>query len=453
MIQAINPATGQLLAEYEPHTSHQIAERLDAAAQAFDVWRTTPLAERCRLLAVAAELLESRAADYAKLMTAEMGKPLRQATAEVEKCSLVCAHYAQQAAEMLSPQEVSSPAQRSEVRFDPLGPVLAVMPWNFPFWQVFRFAAPALAAGNVGLLKHATNVPGCSLAIEGLFRDAGFPAGVFTTLLISSQHVESVIASPVVRAVTLTGSEHAGMAVAAIAGKHLKKCVLELGGSDPFIVLADADLNLAAQQAALARCQNSGQSCIAAKRFIVEAAIAEEFTARFVEQMQQLVVGDPTDPATDIGPLARADLRDSLHELVERSQQQGARLLAGGAPRPGPGYYYPPTVLDQVTPEMPVFAEETFGPVAAIVHARDVDHALELANQSAYGLGASIWSANAERAASLAPRIDAGCVFINAMVKSDPRLPFGGIKRSGYGRELSDYGLREFVNIKTVWVN
>jgi succinate-semialdehyde dehydrogenase/glutarate-semialdehyde dehydrogenase len=262
-----------------------------------------------------------------------------------------------------------------------------------------------------------------------------------------------VIASPVVRAVTLTGSEHAGMAVAAIAGQHLKKCVLELGGSDPFIVLADADLHLAAQQAALARCQNSGQSCIAAKRFIVEAAIAEEFTTRFVEQMKQLVVGDPTDPATDVGPLARADLRDSLHDLVERSREQGARLLTGGAPRPGPGYYYPPTVLDQVTPEMPVFAEETFGPVAAIVHARDVDHALELANQSAYGLGASIWSANAERAASLAPRIDAGCVFINAMVKSDPRLPFGGIKRSGYGRELADYGLREFVNIKTVWVN
>lgn len=452
MFQSINPANEQLLLEYDVHDQQAIDLRLAAADGAFQLWRTASLGDRAKALAAVAGLLRDREREYAELMTAEMGKPITEAQAEIEKCAWVCNHYAQQAEAYLAPRTIDSDARKGFVRYDPLGPVLAIMPWNFPFWQVFRFAAPALMAGNVGLLKHAANVPGCALAIEALFSEAGVPDGVFTTLLVTSKQANEVIANPIVKAVTLTGSERAGTAVATTAGAHLKKCVLELGGSDPFIVLADADLEHVARQAAKARCQNSGQSCIAAKRFIVEEPIAQAFTERFAGQLNQLRVGDPADPQTDVGPLARRDLRDTLHDQVARSIDAGARLLTGGRLVEGPGFFYPPTLLDNVTSEMPVFEEETFGPVAAVIAARDVNHAIELANKSKYGLGASLWSLNGDRAAELAPRIEAGAVFINEIVKSDPRLPFGGIKHSGYGRELSDLGIREFVNIKTVWL-
>jgi succinate-semialdehyde dehydrogenase/glutarate-semialdehyde dehydrogenase len=385
-------------------------------------------------------------------MTQEMGKPIVAAEAEVEKCATVCEFYASTAERFLCPQEIQSDAHRSYVRYDPLGPILAIMPWNFPFWQVFRFAAPSLAAGNVGVLKHASNVLGTALAIEQVFRQAGFPKGCFSTLLVAPQFVQELISHPVIRAVTLTGSEQAGIAVARAAGQNLKKTVLELGGSDPFIVLADADIAKVASVAADARCINSGQSCIAAKRFIVLQSVVDAFESAFVAAMQRLKVGDPMDRSTDMGPLSREDLLETLDRQVQASVASGARLLAGGHRLTRQGWFYEPTVLTDVRPGMAAFEQEVFGPVAAVIRARDADDAVKLANQSSFGLGASIWTGDILGAESLAARIEAGMVFINGPVKSDPRLPFGGVKRSGYGRELSDVGIKEFVNIKTVWI-
>ena len=451
-MKAVNPATGQPIRDYPEHDEPEVAARLERAEQAFAGWRKVPIAERGRLMRAAGDILRDRAGDYGRLITEEMGKPIAAAEGEVDKCAWVCDFYAENAERFLSAEPVGTDASRSLVRYDPLGPVLAIMPWNFPFWQVFRFAAPALMAGNVGLLKHAGNVPGTALAIEEVFRDAGFPEGVFTTLLIPSSRVAGLIRHPAVRAVTLTGSDKAGMEVAAEAGRQLKKTVLELGGSDPFIVLADADPVEAAKQAAKARTINTGQSCIAAKRFIVEEPIADRFEEEMVKAMEALKIGDPMDRGTEIGPMAREDLLDDLDDQVRRSVEAGAELKSGGKRIEGEGWYYPPTVLSGVRPGMPAFDEETFGPVAAVIRARDTDEAIELANRSRFGLGASIWTADSIRAEALASEIEAGSVFVNGAVKSDPRLPFGGIKTSGYGRELADVGIREFVNIKTVWV-
>jgi succinate-semialdehyde dehydrogenase/glutarate-semialdehyde dehydrogenase len=381
-----------------------------------------------------------------------MGKPIVQGEAEVDKCAWTCDFYADQAATYLAPQPRETDASLSYVRFDPLGLILAVMPWNFPFWQVFRFAAPALMAGNAGLLKHASNVPRCALQIEEVLREAGFPRGLFATALVPSRAVAGLIADPRVAAVTLTGSDLAGSQVAEHAGRELKKTVLELGGSDPFIVLADADVAAAARTAADARLVNSGQSCIAAKRFIAVEAVADAFVARFAEELRTRRMGDPLDRTTQVGPQARTDLRDALHAQVEESVKRGARRVLGGEVPPGPGAFYPPTLLAAVDRGMPAFDEETFGPVAAVIRAKDDADAVRLANDSVFGLGASLWTQNHARAERLAAQIEAGSIFVNGLVKSDPRLPFGGIKRSGYGRELSEYGIREFVNIKTVWI-
>jgi succinate-semialdehyde dehydrogenase/glutarate-semialdehyde dehydrogenase len=452
MMRAVNPATGELIREYAEHDEREVAGRLAAAERAFASWRRFDFAERARYLTGIADLLRGRAADFARLMTEEMGKPIAASEAEIDKCAWVCDFYAAHAAGFLASETVATDAARSLVRYDPLGPVLAIMPWNFPFWQFFRFAAPALMAGNVALLKHASNVPGSALAIEAAFREAGFPEGAVTTLLVSSERAKRLVAHPAVRAVTLTGSDQAGTEVGAEAGRCLKKAVLELGGSDPFIVLADADPAATAKQGARARTLNSGQSCIAAKRFIVEDEVAESFEKHLARAMEDLRVGDPMDRDTEVGPLARPDLLDVLDDQVRRSVEAGARLRAGGVRLPGRGWYYAPTVLAGVEPGMAAFDEETFGPVAAVVQARDAAHAVELANRSPFGLGASVWTGDPARGESLAAEIEAGNVFVNGIVKSDPRLPFGGVKRSGYGRELAAVGIREFVNIKTVWI-
>jgi succinate-semialdehyde dehydrogenase/glutarate-semialdehyde dehydrogenase len=455
-VRRINPTTEEPLEEIPDHTPAQVEAKLRSANEAFAAWRRAPMSDRTALMHRAAALLRSRRADLSSLMTREMGKPITAAEAEIDKCAAACDHFADHAAAYLATETIPTDADRSYVRCDPLGAVLAIMPWNFPYWQVIRFAAPALMAGNVALLKHAPNVPGCALALEEVFRAAGFPPGVFTTLLIDTDATAAVIRHPVIRAVTLTGSERAGMAVASTAGKVLKKTVLELGGSDPFIVIwrdgNDRDfLCDAAFEAAKARCINSGQSCIAAKRFIVVGPVDpfEQWLAGFMADME---VGDAMDRATQVGPLARLDLLENLHDQVRRSLDAGARLLTGGERLARKGFYYAPTVLSEVRPGMPAFDEETFGPLAAIIAARDVDEAIHLANQSRYGLGASIWTRDTALAERIAPEIDSGCVFINGAVKSDPRLPFGGIKNSGYGRELSQVGIREFVNLKTVWV-
>jgi len=400
----------------------------------------------------AAQTLRTRRAEYARTMTLEMGKPIVQGEAEVDKCAWVCEYYADHAEAFLAEQPRETEASRSYVRFDPLGPVLAVMPWNFPFWQVFRFAAPALMAGNAGVLKHASNVPRCALAIEEVFREAGFPRGLFSTVLVGSSAVAALIANPRIVAVTLTGSDRAGSKVAEQAGRELKKTVLELGGSDPFIVLADADLAAAARTAAEARLINSGQSCIAAKRFIVVEPVADQFLDRFLDELRSRRMGDPLVRGTQVGPQARIDLRDLLHEQVAESVKRGAKLLLGGEVPAGKGAFYPPTLLAAVDKGMPAFDEETFGPVAAVIRAKDEADAVRLANDSTFGLGASLWTEDRVRAERLAAQIEAGSVFVNGVVKSDPRLPFGGIKRSGYGRELSEYGIREFVNVKSVWI-
>lgn len=452
MIVSINPANGRELARYAPHSGSFVDKALSAAAKAQGAWRKVPIAERCRLLVSMARVLRAGKLRYAAMITREMGKPIVEAEAEIEKCAYNCDFYAENAPNYLADEPVASNAAESVVAFDPLGVVLAIMPWNYPFWQFFRFAAPAFAAGNGAILKHANNVPECALAIEEVMREAGCPEGLFTTLLIEPSRVADIIADDRIAAVTLTGSTEVGAIVAAQAGGALKKQVLELGGSDPFIVLADAELEQAAKVAVKARYINVGQSCVNAKRFIIEEAVADRFVELFVDAVSKLKIGDPMERDTNIGPMARENLMSGLHSQVERTLAAGAVLKAGGAPLGGGGFYYPPTVLDNVRPDMAAFREETFGPVAAIIRAKDADEAVALANRTEFGLGAALWAKDIERARRLARDIDAGAVFINGMVASDPRYPFGGIKRSGYGRELGVYGIREFVNIKTVWI-
>jgi succinate-semialdehyde dehydrogenase/glutarate-semialdehyde dehydrogenase len=452
ILESRNPATGEVVETFPEMEPAAIDRALREADQAFSRWKNVPYAERAIPLRRAAAILRGKKNEYGALMAREMGKPITEGEAEAEKCAWACEYYAERTETILAPESIDTDAVRSYVRFDPLGVILAVMPWNFPFWQVFSFVAPALMAGNAGLLKHASNVPRCALSIEEILRQAGFPPGLFRSLLISSRPVEGILTSPIVKAATLTGSEAAGSTVAAIAGRMCKKTVLELGGSDPFIVLDDADVPVAASWAARARTINTGQSCIAAKRFLVMEGVADRFMEAFRAELERLPVGDPMDPATRVGPMAREDLLTALHGQVEESCARGARLVTGGRRLGGPGYFYPPTLLDGVTPGMPAFDQETFGPLAAVVRVGTEAEAVRLANLSPYGLGASVWSGYPKRAERLAPAIESGSVFINGMVKSDPRLPFGGVKLSGYGRELSSYGIKEFVNIKTVWV-
>jgi succinate-semialdehyde dehydrogenase/glutarate-semialdehyde dehydrogenase len=448
----VNPADGTALKEVDIFTSRKLEDALQGAASAGPAWRATPLAERCALMHKAATVLRSHAGEFAQMITLEMGKPVREALAEVEKSALGCEYYADQGPAFLADEVIESDAGRSMVVFQPLGTVLAIMPWNFPFWQVFRFAAPALVAGNTGLLKHASNVPLCALAIESVFKEAGFPAGVFRSLMIQSSRVAGVIEDKRVHAVTLTGSEPAGRQVAATAGAQIKKSVLELGGSDPFIVLEDADLDLAVEAAVTSRFLNSGQSCIAAKRFIVVNAIADEFIQRFKVGVEALRVGNPLDESTQIGPLARFDLRDELHRQVVASIKQGAVAVTGCNLESGSGAYYQASILDRVTPDVCAYHEELFGPVASIIRAEDEADAIRIANDSEFGLGGSIWTQDSARGERLARQLECGCAFVNGLVKSDPRLPFGGVKNSGYGRELSRLGMHEFVNAKTIWI-
>ena len=452
-MDATNPATGERIATYEPDSATEIEEALTRADAAFDDWRDRPIREREELLADAAEVLRENKRDYAELMTEEMGKPISQAVSEVEKCAWVCDHYAEHASAYLQPDgHPGPPGVDVETVYEPLGPVLAVMPWNFPFWQVFRFAAPYLTAGNVGLLKHASNVPGCAEAIEDVFREAGYPEGVFQTLLVGSDAVDDVLADDRVRAATLTGSGPAGRAVASTAGENLKKTVLELGGSDPFVVLDDADIDDAAETGAWARNLNGGQSCIAAKRFVVHTDVYDAFVDRFVEEVEALTVGDPTDEATEVGPQASQDLLDDLDEQVQASVDAGATVLTGEGPMDREGAFYEPTVLAEVPEGCPADSEELFGPVAAVFEVDDEQAAVEKANDTEFGLGASVWTEDRERGRRVAREIDAGCTYVNQLVKSDPRVPFGGVGVSGYGRELSEPGIKEFVNRKTLWV-
>lgn len=450
-MESINPDSGRQIQSYEAQDDVQVATLIEAADKAFQGWKAGSFSRRAELMKQAGRILRKRKDAFAALMADEMGKVLRDGAAEVEKCAVCCDFYADNAEKFLARQEIASDAARSYITFDPLGVILAVMPWNFPFWQVFRFAAPSLMAGNVGVLKHASNVCGCALAIEDIFKQAGFPEHVFTTVLVEGSRVEKLIRHPLVKAVTLTGSAPAGRSVSGIAGSELKKSVLELGGSDAYIVLEDADLDLAVQTCVKSRLINAGQSCIAAKRFIVVKSLREEFERRYVEAFKAVRYGNPGDENSDIGPMARSDLRDEVHRQVTKSMQQGARLLWGGEIAQGPGAYYPPTVLSGVLPGMTAFDEEIFGPVAAIIEAADSEDAIRLANQSPFGLGAAIFTRDEAKADRIARRIEAGSVFVNALVKSDVRLPFGGVKHSGYGRELSWFGIQEFVNIKTVY--
>jgi len=451
-VASINPTTGETLETFAETTPAALERVLDQALAAYQSWSRCSYEQRAQAMREAGRLLRERKTQHARTMALEMGKPLMQGEAEAEKCAWVCDYYAEHAERFLADEPRETDASKAFVRFDPIGPVLAIMPWNFPFWQVFRFAAPALMAGNAGLLKHAPNVTRCALGIEAIFQEAGFPEGLFRALILSNEAAATVIADPRVRAVTLTGSDRAGSQVAEQAGRHLKKTVLELGGSDPFIVLEDADVALAARTAAEARLLNSGQSCIAAKRFIVVEPVADRFLDAFVAAMRTRRMGDPLAPDTQIGPQARQDLRANLHRQVEASVRRGAQLVLGGTLPEGPGFYYAPTVLAAVAEGMPAFDEEVFGPVAAVIRVKDESQAVRVASASRYGLGASVWTADSARGERLARELEAGSVFVNGLVKSDPRLPFGGIKRSGYGRELSEYGLKEFVNIKTVWV-
>jgi succinate-semialdehyde dehydrogenase/glutarate-semialdehyde dehydrogenase len=451
MIATINPATGETQREFPALSSAAIEAKLNLAWTTFHSYRHTPWADRARHLQKAAEILETEKREYGALMTTEMGKTLPSAIAEAEKCAWACRYYAENGERLLADEPVPTNASRSFVRYQPLGPVLAVMPWNFPFWQVFRFAAPALAAGNTGLLKHASNVPQCALAIADILHRAGFPEGAFQTLLIEANQVDALLHDDRVVAATLTGSEPAGRSVARASGSQIKKTVLELGGSDPFIVMPSADFEEAVTAAVKARVINNGQSCIAAKRFIVAGGIYDAFEKRFVDRMRALKVGDPMAADTDVGPLATSKIRDELHDQVQRAVAAGGRLLAGGRKIDGPGFYYEPTVLADVPRSSPVFHEEFFGPVAMLFRAHDAEEAIELANDSPFGLGSSVWTRDESEQAKFMDGIEAGQVFVNAMVASDPRLPFGGVKRSGYGRELGVWGIREFVNVKTVW--
>jgi succinate-semialdehyde dehydrogenase/glutarate-semialdehyde dehydrogenase len=452
-MQSINPSTGEVIKSYAAMSPEDIEETIVKSHKAFLSWRQTTFSQRADHMRQAAALLREQADDLAQLMAEEMGKPVKEGRAEAEKCAWVCEYYMEHAERFLQPETIETEASNSYVTFQPLGVVCAVMPWNFPFWQVFRFAAPALMAGNAAVLKHASSVPGCALAIEALLRHADFPADLFRTLLIGSDQMEAVIAHPLVRAVTLTGSTPAGQAVAKQAGSLIKKTVLELGGSDPYVILADADLDQAVAACVAGRLINGGQSCIAAKRFIVEAPVLEAFTERMVAKMQAISPGDPMDEETVLGPMARHDLRDELHGQVMASIAAGAQCLLGGEIPPGHGAYYPPTVLANVRKGMLAYDEELFGPVAAIITAADERCAIEIANDSEFGLGAAVFTRDVAKGERLAAEaLDAGCCFVNAFVKSDPRLPFGGVKTSGYGRELSTYGIKEFVNIKTVYI-
>ncbi|MBF1989503.1 NAD-dependent succinate-semialdehyde dehydrogenase [Fischerella thermalis] len=452
-IATINPATGELLKNFEPHSDAEIAAKLDLAQQAFEHYRQTSFSERSRWLDKVADILEQEKADLAKLMTLEMGKTYKSAIAEVEKCAWVCRYYAEHVAQFLADTYVETDATKSFVKYQPLGIILAVMPWNFPFWQVFRFAAPALMAGNVGLLKHASNVPQCALAIEEIIQKAGFPTGVFQTLLIPGAKVGDLMSDDRIKAATLTGSEPAGISLAVASAKQIKKTVLELGGSDPFIVLESADLQAAVAVATTARMLNNGQSCIAAKRFILQEAIADQFEKLLLEKFQALKVGDPMQPDTDIGPLATPDILRDLEQQVQTCVKAGAKVLIGGQPLADrPGNFFPPTMITDLSPDSAIAKEEFFGPVALLFRVPDIDEAIKLANATPFGLGASAWTTNSQEQQRFIDEIEAGAVFINGMVKSDPRIPFGGIKRSGYGRELGIQGIHEFVNIKTVWV-
>jgi succinate-semialdehyde dehydrogenase/glutarate-semialdehyde dehydrogenase len=471
IMKSINPYTNQVIAEYPEHSSGQVSEIIQTVHETWLQWKETSFEQRSYLFRNAAQVLRDGKDEYARLITSEMGKIIRESQAEVEKCAVACDFYADHAAEMLMDEVIPSDATSSFVTFEPLGVILAVMPWNFPFWQVFRFAVPTLMAGNAGVLKHASNVPGCALAIEDIFRKAGFPPDLFRTLLIPSSMVEGVIANPMVSAVTLTGSEGAGSHVASVAGKHIKKTVLELGGSDPFIVLEDADMEAAVKTAVTARMINQGQSCIAAKRFIVAEKVAGVFEARIKDEFEKLIAGDPMDPATQVGPMARPDLVDEIGRQVRESVEMGARLITGGyrdariegwkdermegyrdGVMPDAGCFYSPTVLTDVGPGMPVYDEETFGPVVAIIRVKNEEEAVSVANDTEFGLGGSVWTKDLVRGERVARKVTTGAMFVNGLVKSDPRLPFGGIGKSGYGRELSAYGIKEFVNVKTIWV-
>jgi succinate-semialdehyde dehydrogenase/glutarate-semialdehyde dehydrogenase len=452
-LNSINPVTEEIIKSYNEMFSEEVKELIQKAHRSFLEWKLIPFSERAHLMKKAALLLKENNEEYARLMTEEMGKPIKQGRAEAEKCAWVCDYYADNAEKFLRSEIIESDARKSFVTFQPLGVVLAVMPWNFPFWQVFRFAAPGLMAGNAAILKHASNVSGCALKIEEVFRETGFPDYLFTTLLVSSKQVNSIIENPLIVAATLTGSAPAGKSVAQKAGEMLKKTVLELGGSDPYIILPDADLEAAVTTCVNSRMINSGQSCIAAKRFIIPEIIADKFENLFVEKMRLRQMGDPLKEDTDVGPQARTDLRNDLHRQVKESIQKGAKCLLGGEIPPGKGAYYPPTVLTNVKQNMPAFDEELFGPVAAIIRVQNEDEAIHVANTSSFGLGAAIFTNNSEKGEKIAAELlDAGCCFVNEFVKSDPRLPFGGIKESGYGRELSHYGIKEFVNIKTVYI-
>lgn len=451
-IATVNPTTGETLISFAPLTEAEIETKLALAESTFEKYKKTDFETRSNWLNKAADILEEDKAKFAEIMTLEMGKPLKSAIAEVEKCALVCRFYSEKAPEFLADVPISTDASSSYVAYQPLGIILAVMPWNFPFWQVFRFAAPALMAGNVGILKHASNVPQCALAIEAIIRKAGFPPGAFQTLLIGANQVAAIVEDERVKAATLTGSEPAGASLASIAGKNLKKTVLELGGSDPFIVLESADLEAAVTTGTTARMLNNGQSCIAAKRFIVSESIGDRFEQALVAQFRALKVGDPMEQDTDIGPLATTTIREELDRQVQNAISNGAKVLLGGKSINGKGNFYPPTILTNIDPNSDVAKEEFFGPVAMVFQVKNIDDAIALANSTPFGLGASAWTQNPQEQQKLIAEIDAGAVFINGLVKSDPRLPFGGIKRSGYGRELSIQGIQEFVNIKTVWI-
>ncbi len=451
-IESVNPATGETMRVFEPLSRNQIGHCLARAVDAFTINRRRSFADRGQRMKRAAELLEERKSDYGRTMTLEMGKPIKAAIAEVEKCARVCRYYAENAAAFLADERVKTEALDSFIRYQPLGPVLAVMPWNFPFWQVFRFAAPALMAGNVGLLKHASNVPQCALAIEEVLRDSGFAEGEFQTLLIGSAEVPQILEDERVKAATLTGSEPAGASVASTAASRIKKSVLELGGSDPFVVMPTADIEDAVNIAVKARIVNNGQSCIAAKRFIVHQSIFSDFERRFVAAMERLKIGDPLDESVDIGPLAMPQIVNDLEKQVSESVEAGAKLLTGGRRIGNRGNFYAPTALSDIPTDAPAFGQETFGPVASLFRAKDADDAIRLANSTTFGLGASAWTRDRKEAERFIDGIESGQVFVNAMVASDPRVPFGGVKHSGFGRELGVFGIREFVNVKTVWI-
>jgi len=452
-LTAINPTNGDTIKTYKQTQPEEASKCIEAAHQAFSVWKKMTFPQRAELMKRASQILMENKEAYAKIMAMEMGKPIRQGRAEVEKCAWVCEYYAENAFKMLQPERIETDASKSYVSFQPLGAILTIMPWNYPFWQVFRFAAPGLMAGNAVVLKHASNVPGCSLAIEDIFNKAGFPENLFQNLLIPGEQIMRVMEHPLIKAVTLTGSNSAGQAVAAIAGKMIKKSVLELGGSDPYIILEDADIEAAAKTCVESRLLNSGQSCIAAKRFLVVETVRRQFEDMFTEHMRSKKMGNPLEEDVDIGPLARFDLREDLHRQVVQSIAKGAKCLLGGEIPKGGGAFYPATVLSDVQKGMPAYEEEIFGPVGAIISVKDEREAIQVANDSSFGLGAAIFTGDIERGERIAAyELEAGCCFVNAFVKSDPRLPFGGIKSSGYGRELSHYGIKEFVNIKTVYV-